>query len=695
MSIFDAEDVQERYALSKERIHEILGTETSDTVWGTFFYENGSLLSCLCEIYDGVLAGSISDEAYAGYNVSVYADILPEHYGNSFCNPAYCSKQFAGAFYESEEGLGAKCMAAYAAEFRGAIGAAYRGELFPLVIRLELFLGLYGLVSDALQESIKPETQYIRENLYWYVSDYAEDMSRIRVAEMVDTSLSFAAELIQNSDLNTADYLYKYGAYITDNEKQIVQFVANMPQEDVELIAHTFTEGYRIGFELTGKDLSKKQTVNVRYPLGFERIIKVAMKKFEDMGLKNVLYAAEGSLFRKYSASPIGYFGATANKQFIDDHKEDDALLLDGQLVTRKIECVTAAFEEYKDLAKGHAGPAVMELFGEEPFSPETCRWKPVYSEEQQKLSVKLASKSGQVTNTYIPGEERSFTIIAFPSPAIGNNFTEIFAETVKINTLDYMKYRNIQQAIIDTLDQAECVHLKGAAGNDTDITVSLIATKDASKETKFENCVADVNIPVGEVFTSPVLKGTSGVIHVSRVFLNELEYKDLRVHLEDGFVKAYSLANFAEPAECEKYFKDNVLYHHDTLPVGEFAIGTNTAAYVMARKYGIESRLPILIAEKTGPHFALGDTCYSHAEDVKVYNPDGKEIIARDNEVSMKRKEHPDEAYFNCHTDITIPYDELEYIDAVHADGSTVRILEKGRFVLEGTQALNEAFEK
>ena len=27
-------------------------------------------------------------------------------------------------------------------------------------------------------------------------------------------------------------------------------------------------------------------------------------------------------------------------------------------------------------------------------------------------------------------------------------------------------------------------------------------------KETVFENCLADVNIPLGEVFTSPVLKG-------------------------------------------------------------------------------------------------------------------------------------------------------------------------------------------
>lgn len=75
---------------------------------------------------------------------------------------------------------------------------------------------------------------------------------------------------------------------------------------------------------------------------------------------------------------------------------------------------------------------------------------------------------------------------------------------------------------------------------------------------------------------------------------------------------------------------------------------------------------MPILIAEKMGPHFAVGDTCYSHAEEVKVYNPDGKEIVARDNEVAALRSVNPSKAYFNCHTDITIPYDELAELTAV-----------------------------
>ena len=126
---------------------------------------------------------------------------------------------------------------------------------------------------------------------------------------------------------------------------------------------------------------------------------------------------------------------------------------------------------------------------------------------------------------------------------------------------------------------------------------------------------------------------------------------------------------------------------------MGEFAIGTNTTAYMTAKKYDIESLFPILIAEKTGPHFAVGDTCYSRSEDVRVYNEDGKEIVAKDNSVSVLRKTDPSKAYFACHTDITIPYDELGSIIAYDENKTAYTIIEKGRFVLEGTEELNVPF--
>lgn len=244
-------------------------------------------------------------------------------------------------------------------------------------------------------------------------------------------------------------------------------------------------------------------------------------------------------------------------------------------------------------------------------------------------------------------------------------------------------------------LDTGERVHIKGRGQNKTDLTVELYKLQDPDKQTIFENCVADVNIPVGEVFTSPVLKGTNGKLHVSQVYLNELNFLDLEMDFSDGRIVNYTCKNFENEEENRKYIHENVLKHHDTLPMGEFAIGTNTTAYCMARKYDIAAKLPILIAEKTGPHFAVGDTCYSHAEDNAVFNLDGKEIVARDNEVSLQRKEDMSKAYLNCHTDITIPYDELGAITVIRADGSTEDIIRDGRFVVPGSEALNQPLDE
>ena len=89
-----------------------------------------------------------------------------------------------------------------------------------------------------------------------------------------------------------------------------------------------------------------------------------------------------------------------------------------------------------------------------------------------------------------------------------------------------------------------------------------------------------------------------------------------------------------------------------------------------------------------------MGDTCYSHAENVKVYNPDGKEIIAKDNEVSVLRDTDVSKAYFQCHTDITIPYDELGEVSVLTEGGDVIPIIQNGQFVLPGCEELNRAFE-
>ncbi|MCR2023294.1 aminopeptidase, partial [Blautia pseudococcoides] len=443
------------------------------------------------------------------------------------------------------------------------------------------------------------------------------------------------------------------------------------------------------------KDISKKNSVNIRYQLGFERMIKEAVCQFEEMGLKPVIYRSAVHAVNKKQHHRIGYYGAIPNKQLDYDHKDDSALYLDQEFVQRKLRVMQVAYEQVKELANTHGGPAVIATFGEKPFTPVSKKEAFSLTPHQQRLQVNYDNEAGQIVNRYIKGEERSFTIIAYPVCEIGPQFKEIFRDTVCLNTLDYGLYQDIQQKLINALDEGCKVRIKGRGSNQTDMTVRLHELENPEKQTNFENCAADVNIPVGEVFTSPVLGGTNGVLHVSGVYLDGLYYKDLKMTFRDGKVSDYICSNFSTEEENRDYMKENILFHHDMLPLGEFAIGTNTTAYVMAKKYHIEDILPILIAEKMGPHFAVGDTCYSWSEDTAVYNPDGKEIIARDNEVSILRRIDPGRAYFGCHTDITIPYEELGEITAVKKDGSLIPIIKDSRFVLKGTEELNRVLEE
>ena len=684
------EAVRERLELSLDRIRSIK-EEDARLPYGLYFKRTAGFLGMIRELLTARGIGEkelpeswekLSLEELSDWNHRLYEDILPENYGESFANPDYAADCLGKEF--------GPLLSFLYTELRGCIVYAFEMRLEYIAILCETFLEVYNLFTQAWEEENEtPREQAVRDALYWYVSDYVDLHLPWRIREGLDPALSFAADIIMDSDLTDLRYLYQYGEYVSDSERRLAAFMASLPEETIEKMAHTYTEGYRRGFEVMGRDLSKKKTVVVEYQLGFERMIRRAVEQFRSLGLEPVCYRAAVESLNRRSNGKRGYYGTSANRQYDYDHRYDSALYMGNAFKERKLSILKTAYEEYKDLAAMCAGPAVVETFGEEEFEPVNKKTAFSLNDHQQELTLSYATASRQIVNQYMPGDETSFTIIAFPRPEIGPDFEEIFKETIRINTLDYDTYQKIQQTLIDALDQAEYVRITGREGNETDLTVHLHTLNDPSRETNFENCVSDVNIPLGEVFTSPVLEGTKGLLHVKEVYVREYLFKDLRLEFEDGRVTEFSCGNFDSGKELVKQV---ILNGHSWLPLGEFAIGTNTAAYAMAKKYNIGSKLPILIAEKTGPHFAVGDTCYSFAEDSPMYNPDGKEVIARDNEISLLRKEDMSRAYFSCHTDITIPYNELGDITAVKADGSEILLIQAGQFVLPGTEELNRA---
>ena len=696
------DELLDRFELIEERLNEIFiddnfgAMKSADYHYKDFFDRETKYVLKMIGIYKSLMVNSETKDEHSyiyteKVNEEMYSDVKPECYGQSYCNPDYAEDRL-GAF--------GPYLSYLAAEIQGLPGYIFDDKLAQVVYLLELFLQIYCLFNSEDMVTVAN----VEDAICSYASDYIDYFvldsmyDRFVPQEAGSEGASVAYNIVMNDDLSDLSYLYKYGEYISDSEIKLAQYLNSLDEDKIRSMAETYVQGFRRGFVTMGIEFEGKNSVWIRYHIGQERMIREAAKQFAEMGLQAIFSRCTINRTVRRGVVKQGYESTSVNKQFEFDHMNDLSIFLKNQFKDLRVQATEKAYKQLEEYLKGFSGPAVIETFGEDLFSPVSKESATSLSEQQQAESVEMYGTMGQIGNKYLPGDSYSFTIIAYPMPDIGDDFEAIFDETVKINTLDNDKYIKIQQSIIDTLDVADVVRVEGMNGNRTDMTVQLRHLENLEKQTQFENCTADVNIPLGEVFTSPVLNGTNGVLNVSGAYLNGYHFKDIEIFFENGVVKEYNCANFlTEDDGVQKgkdYIKENILFYHDFLPLGEFAIGTNTFAYTMAQKYNILEKLPILIVEKTGPHFAVGDTCYSHMEDHAVFNPDGKEIVSRENDFSLLRDTEPDKAYFNCHTDITIPYNELGRLYTVDREGNETDIIVNGRFVLPGTEELNEALD-
>ena len=219
----------------------------------------------------------------------LYRDILPDAYDMSYANPAY-AVQMLGEQYGA-------VMAFLAAQIRRCIREVFRGNLPELLITMELFVevrscfrerevrdpeeAVQGVhASAASGDAPLPDSHEVRQIFYWHFHDYSEIFFERDLRRMADPKEDFETRLVMQADLSDLTYLYRYGAYISEDERRIAAFLNRLPDEEIRAMAQTYTEGYRIGFEVTGKDLAKKQTVQIRYPIGFERMVRAAVRNF-------------------------------------------------------------------------------------------------------------------------------------------------------------------------------------------------------------------------------------------------------------------------------------------------------------------------------------------------------------------------------------------------------------------------------
>jgi len=624
-------------------------------------------------------------------NHSLYNEIYPQNYSKSYADPAFCVKIFG-----AENG---RLISYFYYALRNLIEYAYLHRKNRVDEYAAIFIRFCEYIESAKKINCKDIEKIV-------TAIDLDDMSGKRleyIRERYDPGFSFYKDIVNSASDKDLRYLFRYGCHIGINEIKTADFINRLSAAEIRHLAKHIAAAYIEGFITENKNRGGRDRVKIIPSAGYERMIRELMREFERLGFKCIINIMEST---------------DANSQCDYDHRYDRKPVLSAKFVADATDAYEKALKKIMPEISKYSGQARVGTFGEEPFSPAEKKECYALDKPGQKFHNQYMNDILNLFSKYIPDANTSFTAIRFPNPEIGPDFEEIFMEILKINTLDTKKYIRIQQRIIDALDIADRVHIKGAGTNRTDITVKMPGLKDPEKETNFYNCGADVNIPVGEVFTTPELKGTNGTLHIEETYLDGFNYKDLVLEFKDGCVTGYSCRNFADAKQNQKYIEENLFSLKEGLPIGEFAIGTNTLAYAVAKKYGIEKKLPILIAEKMGPHFAIGDTCYCHVEEIPIYNQiNKKEVTARENERTALRNEVGNKAYTNVHVDITLPYESIEFIRAVkktaagkikdkrniiksrnraNIDDGNIEtdIIVRGRFVLAGTEELNTPLE-
>lgn len=468
--------------------------------------------------------------------------------------------------------------------------------------------------------------------------------------------------ILLNATAGATSWMDRYQLPVLPEERKLAAFLLSYDSNRLLAMGEHIADAFLHGFLSQNRVRAERKIVRLSYQIGQEAIAR------------EVFYAMK----RKGLAPSVQKPGCLTRL------KPEALILNEAELQYRK-NAYKEAFAVHEAALKSTCGMVGLVQFGETPAIPTA----PKGTNQQQLFAAQLAGYRRKLESRWIEPSTISFCKIAFPNLFIGDRFEEIFEDVFQLNMVDSEPYERMQQTIIDALDECSIVRVQGCEKNRTDLTVCLKTLSNPEKQSNFLNCGGDLNIPYGEIFTTPVLNGTSGLLHIREVYLAGVPFRDLELEFKDGYIVR------VDSKEGTNYVKHQLLAPYETLTAGEFALGTNMRAYAIAKKYGLLPRIPILWLEKMGPHLAVGDPCFARGENASVFNLyDGKEMIAREN-ARTKERTTGKEVYYNKHIDITIPYGDIGVLYGVTKSGRVRMIVQNGRFVLAGAEGLNEGLEE
>ena len=304
------EDIGERIELAIGRLQNIVDDDwhilgETDEALKDYFDRVADFILYVYDVY--ACAGAVQDiEKLREINHRLYEDILGDNYESSWANPEYAVNKLG-----KERG---QLLSFLYAELRGCIAYAYEEDMLSFVAVVELFLEVYGSFLEANRENTDVNLKYIREAVYYHMYDYADVFVSDRVKKTISCEDTFAYDIIMNSDLSGPEYLYKYGEYIGENEIKTAEYLSSLDEEKVRALAKTYVMGFVEGFKTMRIDLAPKKTVNIRYSIGQERMIRYAIELFEKYHLRPIINRYAVSRINRRLTIRTGYVGTPANK---------------------------------------------------------------------------------------------------------------------------------------------------------------------------------------------------------------------------------------------------------------------------------------------------------------------------------------------------------------------------------------------
>lgn len=469
-------------------------------------------------------------------------------------------------------------------------------------------------------------------------------------------------KVLRSSNASVSDWIHNYDFSVTEEEERMAEFCYSYPADRMKQMGEHIVEALLHGFISQSREINGRKRVRLNYQVGMEALAKYVVEGLENRGFIPIIMepGSKNKVMEPLKVEDI------SDEQLLEWHKE--------------------AYQLYETELRDTCGMIRVGTFGQKNENG------PQLTKEQLKTLQRIRICDWKVESEYIKPSELSFCSVVFPEQSVGECFDKLFEEFMEMNIEESEPFERIQQVLIDAMDLCECIHIKGYKGNETDLYVKMPKISNPEKETNFLNCGGDLNIPYGEVFTTPALEGTTGLFNVKDVFLQGKYYHNLKLRFEDGMVVDYS--SEVDGVETKSFVDEGLLQPYSTISMGEFAIGTNTRAFSICHRYNLDAIVPILIYEKTGPHIAIGDPCFKGAEEAPVYNLyDKKEMIARANTRTSDKTN--DDRYYQRHIDITIPYNQTEELSGLTAEGEKIVIIKNGKFVLPGAEKLNAGMEE